>query len=116
MSNILVIGGGVIVAIVAYTWYESKKKDGSGAAPPTLGINNSNGGLSPPGCSPVSDSPGMWNCPSISYQGQTGIVISSFRVPAYDPPVGQISFDDGTATGNKNLYFFREWIKLPLGI
>lgn len=119
MSQIFIVGGAAIVALIAYTFYEEKKKNEpptTPAPPGPVGVNNPNGGLVPPGCTvwagaPAGSPPGLWACPNIAYNGQTGVVVSAIRYPAYDPMTPQI-----TIPGSDDKYYFREWLPAAIGI
>lgn len=121
MSEILLIGAAAVVAIILWTKSQEDKQPGSPQggppgdtpdAPIAYTPLNPNGGLNPPGCTPSTVHgavPGMWDCPNIFYPpGNNGIVISSFRLPAYDPVDPQISI-----AGDINKYYFRQWLPNP---
>lgn len=117
MSQIMIVGAAAIVGLVVYSLYEEKKKDKSPDSPSSngsVGVLNPNGGLVPPGCSVWSGSngtEGLWACPNVTYGGQTGVVISAVRYPAYDPVDPPISI-----VGSDTKYYFRQWLPPAIGV
>ncbi len=88
MSSILVIGAGVIAALVAYAYYEDQDQ----GPPPPNKQPFKNTVPNPPGCDQVSD--GYYKCQ------QLGMYVSSYSVPG-DPVKAPIKIGD-------KYYWFRQ--------
>lgn len=90
MSGVVVIGAAVIAGLVAYAYYEEEPE-----SPKVMKSPFKNTDAAPPGCTTVSR--GLYRC------DQLKIMVSSYRIPQYDPPNPTVKIGDA-------YYFYRQGI------